>query len=113
MTPEKILLNKFGCVDRYQLFEKYEITHTQLDIIISAMEDYTKQKLNIANIMQAEGSDVSEEAAVGNSAAGQSGSDGFCYSWIALGNPICKEQCERCKKGGDLRGGSAKEALLY
>ena len=37
--------------------------------------------------------------------------DGFCYSWIALNNPKCKKQCERCKPNGDLRGGSAKGVL--
>lgn len=41
----------------------------------------------------------------------QNGRDGFCYSWIALSNPICKEQCERCKPNGDLRGGSDKVSL--
>lgn len=46
-------------------------------------------------VMQAEGSDVSEGAAVGNSAAGQSGSDGLCKheEVIYYKGYICK-QCE-------------------
>lgn len=67
-----------------------------------------EQKLQQHNVMQAEGSDGVKGAAVGNSAAGQSGSGGmYCVSSNALvhGKP-CKEWCgdENCWRGGSAKG---------
>lgn len=43
---ETILLKKFGCLDRRQLFEKQSINYTQLDIILSAMHDFKQTGTN-------------------------------------------------------------------
>jgi len=65
--------------------------------------------LFIFSVMQAEGSDGAEGAAVGNSAAGQSGSVGV-MKWCDSCGKITKwidGDCENYK----TRGGSAKGAL--
>ena len=50
------------------------LTIAQQDELVALFE----QKLNIHGVMQAEGSDGAEGAAVGNSAAGKGVSDGKC-----------------------------------
>ena len=59
-----------------------------------------------------EASASAEGAAVGKERGQGNKSDGFCYNWIGLNDVRCKEQCERCKPNGDLRGGSA-DGLPY
>lgn len=68
-----------------------------------------EQKLQQHSVMQAEGSDVSEGAAVASSAAGQNGSDGI-MKWCDSCGKITKwidGDCENYK----MRGGSAKGVL--
>jgi hypothetical protein len=67
------------------------------------------ERLHKLGVMQAEGSDGAQGAAVGNSAAGQSGSDGV-MKWCDSCGKITKwidGDCENYK----TRGGSAKGAL--
>lgn len=60
----------------------------------------------VTHWLEISGPTVGKERGQGNK------SDGFCYNWIGLNNVRCKEQCERCKPNGDLRGGSA-DGLPY
>jgi hypothetical protein len=72
-------------------------------------KDWDEQNSHKYVVMQAEVSDVSEGAAVGNSAAGQSGS-----AWCSCEMPIpdMSYTCFKCGKMIDFeRGGSAKGAL--
>jgi hypothetical protein len=56
-----------------------------------------EQKLNIHSVMQAEGSDVSEGAAVASGAVGQNGSGAFeCEHYKSLsGHPFYCNQCNK------------------
>lgn len=57
-------------------------------------------------VMQAEGSANSEGAAVGKKRGQGNTWEGFyCYSWIGLNDVKCKEQCDKCKNGAELREG--------
>lgn len=69
-------------------------------------EKLAKQKLNIHGVMQAEASASVKGAAVGKERGQGNTWEGFyCYSWIGLNDVKCKEQCDKCKKGAELREG--------
>lgn len=105
-TAEEILKSKLN--PSIAIINKPDYTFNK---VIEAMEEYANQfkHLHLHSVMQAEGSDASEGAAVGNSAAGQSGS-----AWCSCEMPIpdMSYTCFKCGKMIDFeRGGSAKGAL--
>lgn len=70
-------------------------TKNQMEILHFAFHEL--KQLHKPVVMQAEGLDGAEGAAVGNSAAGQSGSDGFeCEHYKSLNQQPF--YCEHCKK---------------
>lgn len=78
------------------------------------MQDYanhcTEQKLNIANVMQAEASASAEGAAVGNSADGQSGSVGCVHNTLKYIGPWYS--CEDCGTHFNARAEAPPEGAL-
>ena len=107
-TPKEILLE---IVPKDCYWEDMDnLTNTPIYYVLEAMEKYAKQKLQQHVVMQAEGSDGAKEASVGNSAAGQSGSDG-CSCAMPL--PDLNNNCFRCNKKIEYAawGGSDKGAL--
>lgn len=78
---------------------KDDLGRTIISGLITDFLDWHKKevkKLNLHIVMQAEGSDVSEGAAVGNSAAGQSGRDGFWCASDIEGKGRCEAKCKWC-----------------
>jgi hypothetical protein len=94
-----------------EFFDKYDSTFTletgeQIQAIYfydlgKVAEDLVKL-LNIHSVMQAEGSDGAEGAAVGNSADGKGVCVGSAYNYFCVKRmhkgPVCLTQCEWCKK---------------
>lgn len=73
-------------------------------------EKLAKQKLNIHGVMQAEGSDGVSGAAVGNSAAGQSGRGGCVHNTLKYIGPWYS--CETCGTHFNARAEAPPEGAL-
>jgi hypothetical protein len=71
------------------VYEMVKISQAEI-----AMEKYTKQKLNIHGVMQAEGSDGVKGAAVASSAVGQNGSVGCLHKrWYEFDDCVVCLDC--------------------
>lgn len=71
MTDSEKLRTLAKWFDGYDFSSKAFLNHNEVQTDLLRIADELEQKLGIPAIMQAEGSDVSDGAAVGNSAAGK------------------------------------------
>jgi hypothetical protein len=85
-TIERLIYNKMESKD----FGESMCNETKLKVL-----RWVIQQLKQHGVMQAEGSDGVKEAAVGNSAAGQSGSDGCKRTALCDANPTFG-YCSHC-----------------
>jgi hypothetical protein len=77
MKPERELAEKFlGVIPNDEAHEY------QIEYLAYLVKEHVNEQLQQHSVMQAEGSDVSEGAAVASSAAGQNGSDGVWCKYI-------------------------------
>jgi len=91
---KNILANLIQTIERNAIDNKATIHNVQLWAASWRAEMQTEQKLNIDGVLQAEASDSAVGAAVGNGAAGQSGSGGCRHRWWELASG--KVLCDKC-----------------
>lgn len=106
MKPEE--LAQWVIDNRYPKSENNKVSDLEMYHFI--LDALTKQKLPIHSVMQAEGSDVSEGAAVGNSAAGQSGRVGCVHNTLKYIGPWYS--CEDCGTHFNARAEAPPEGAL-